>query len=160
MWEWDFGDGETSSEQNPIHTYPAPGLYYACLTVSNEYSSDSSCQWITIESVSTEDAEKEERYTVHPNPFTDYVEITPRDGYHTMRITIVDVNGKVVAAPEITCPCRLKLGSIPAGVYFYTLEEVDFTGLVPPPKASATRGSRQKEGKMVGSGRLVKVNYE
>ena len=149
VWGWDFGDGETSSEQNPIHTYPAPGLYYACLTVSNEYSSDSSCQWINIESVSTEDAEKEERYTVYPNPFTDYIEITPRDGYHAIHITIIDVNGRIVAAPEITCPCRLKLGRIPAGVYFYTLEEVDFAGL-----------GRQKEGKMVGSGRLVKVNYE
>jgi PKD repeat protein len=39
-WFWEFGDGNTSSGQNPVHTYSEPGLYYACLYVS---SSDSSC---------------------------------------------------------------------------------------------------------------------
>jgi hypothetical protein len=27
-WKWDFGDGETSAEQNPIHAYTQPGIYY------------------------------------------------------------------------------------------------------------------------------------
>ena len=27
-WEWDFGDGFTSDEQNPIHTYKNPGIFY------------------------------------------------------------------------------------------------------------------------------------
>ncbi len=35
-WQWDFGDGNTSSEQNPIHTYMAAGNYLAKLTVSDE----------------------------------------------------------------------------------------------------------------------------
>lgn len=26
-WEWDFGDGTRSNEQNPIHTYNRPGIY-------------------------------------------------------------------------------------------------------------------------------------
>jgi len=32
-WQWDFGDGTTSSEQNPSHTYQTPGVYNAILTV-------------------------------------------------------------------------------------------------------------------------------
>ena len=35
-WFWEFGDGETSSEQNPIHTYAAPGDYDVTLTVFDE----------------------------------------------------------------------------------------------------------------------------
>lgn len=27
-WLWDFGDGATSTEQNPIHMYQKPGVYY------------------------------------------------------------------------------------------------------------------------------------
>jgi PKD repeat protein len=27
-WKWDFGDGETSTEQNPTHTYKQPGHEY------------------------------------------------------------------------------------------------------------------------------------
>jgi PKD repeat protein len=34
-YAWDFGDGSTSSQQNPTHTYAATGYYYVCLTVTN-----------------------------------------------------------------------------------------------------------------------------
>lgn len=33
-WRWEFGDGETSSDRNPIHTYTVPGSYSVSLTVS------------------------------------------------------------------------------------------------------------------------------
>jgi len=32
-WKWDFGDGTTSTEQNPIHTYRDPGQYTVILYV-------------------------------------------------------------------------------------------------------------------------------
>ena len=35
-WEWDFGDGNTSNDQLPTHTYAAPGVYTVSLTVSND----------------------------------------------------------------------------------------------------------------------------
>ena len=34
-YEWNFGDGGTSTEQNPTHAYAAAGTYQATLTVSN-----------------------------------------------------------------------------------------------------------------------------
>jgi uncharacterized protein (TIGR02145 family) len=39
-WQWDFGDGETSTQQNPTHTYNNGGTYSVTLTVTNEYGSD------------------------------------------------------------------------------------------------------------------------
>jgi len=39
-WLWDFGDGETSAEQNPSHEYNRVGNYTVSLTVSNDYGSD------------------------------------------------------------------------------------------------------------------------
>jgi hypothetical protein len=136
VWHWDFGDGAISSEQHPIHTYPSPGLYYACLTVSNEYSSDSSCQWIDVMSVSVDDLPDEELFKVYPNPFTDYIEISPPDGYHTLTVRITDIHGRIIASPDLACPCRLKLGDIPAGLYFYSIEE---------------------EGRVVNAGRILKL---
>lgn len=34
-WHWDFGDGATSTLQNPIHTYAGPGNYNVSLWVKN-----------------------------------------------------------------------------------------------------------------------------
>ncbi|MDY9926804.1 NosD domain-containing protein [Methanosarcina sp.] len=45
---WDFGDGATSNEQNPAHTYLSPGNYTACLIVNNADSTDSRFTTITV----------------------------------------------------------------------------------------------------------------
>ncbi len=33
-WLWDFGDGNTSEEQNPTHTFPEDGIYEVTLTIA------------------------------------------------------------------------------------------------------------------------------
>lgn len=35
-WEWDFGDGNTSTEQNPMHAYSKAGNYEVSLTTNNK----------------------------------------------------------------------------------------------------------------------------
>jgi len=42
-WAWDLGDGATSTNPNPQHTYTAPGDYVVTLVVTNTYGSD----WVT-----------------------------------------------------------------------------------------------------------------
>ena len=42
---WDFGDGTTSSEQNPVHTYATPGYKFISLTVSNDDYSNTTGYW-------------------------------------------------------------------------------------------------------------------
>jgi|GEM_PF-2099947 len=39
-WNWDFGDGQSSREQNPVHTYSLEGTYSVALTVSNSNGTD------------------------------------------------------------------------------------------------------------------------
>ena len=34
-WKWDFGDGTSSTAQNPVHDYAQSGLYLVALTVTN-----------------------------------------------------------------------------------------------------------------------------
>ncbi|MBT8195002.1 MAG: PKD domain-containing protein, partial [Bacteroidia bacterium] len=48
-WIWDFGDGNTSTMQNPIHTYSQPGTYNVCLgIVDNTGCIDTTCQTLTV----------------------------------------------------------------------------------------------------------------
>ena len=35
-WEWDFGDGNTSTEQNPVHQYAEGGIYDITLTITTD----------------------------------------------------------------------------------------------------------------------------
>jgi PKD repeat protein len=38
-WLWDFGDGGSSTEQNPVHTYTVPGTYTVTMTATNAFGS-------------------------------------------------------------------------------------------------------------------------
>jgi len=47
-WSWDFGDGSTSNQQNPSHTYLTSGVYTVTLTVSNSAGSSYQSTTITV----------------------------------------------------------------------------------------------------------------
>ncbi len=55
QWEWDFGDGNTSQEQDPVHIYSSPAEYNACLTIfSNDslnYCFDKYCQVMSFDTM-------------------------------------------------------------------------------------------------------------
>jgi PKD repeat protein len=46
-WFWTFGDGQTSTAQNPQHTYAIGGTYQVCLTATSPCGSDSVCHSVT-----------------------------------------------------------------------------------------------------------------
>lgn len=47
-WLWDFGDGTTSQERNPTHTYSAAGTYLVTLAATNSAGSDSITKAVTV----------------------------------------------------------------------------------------------------------------
>ncbi|HTF04856.1 MAG TPA: PKD domain-containing protein, partial [Bacteroidia bacterium] len=48
-WSWDFGDSNTSTSQNPSHTYASGGTYNVCLIVMNACSqADTICQTVSV----------------------------------------------------------------------------------------------------------------
>ncbi len=50
---WDFGDGTISTETNPVHLFPGPGLFDVCLTITRDslglFCTDMSCTTLNIE---------------------------------------------------------------------------------------------------------------
>ena len=47
-WLWDFGDGTTSTEQNPEHTFPENGQYAVTLTITTDSCENYVQRWLWI----------------------------------------------------------------------------------------------------------------
>jgi PKD repeat protein len=62
-WSWNFGDGQTSTEQSPSHLYGAPGAYAVTLTVANPAGTSS-----VSKNVSVADRPPVAAFTATPNP--------------------------------------------------------------------------------------------
>lgn len=48
-WAWDFGDGGSSTLQDPVHTFPINGSYDVCLTATNATGSSTDCKVVIID---------------------------------------------------------------------------------------------------------------
>lgn len=66
-YSWNFGDGKNSTEQNPVHIYPAPGTYTVELTVSNACGAATLQQMVTLSS-GTGELNWLEDFRMYPNP--------------------------------------------------------------------------------------------
>ena len=68
-WNWSFGDGITSTLQNPTHTYPNMGSYPVNLTVTNSAGSSISLSTITVTAASSPVANFAANLTLVPEFF-------------------------------------------------------------------------------------------
>lgn len=96
-YNWDFGDGNTSTSAYPTHAYATPGIYSVSLTVTNAAGSDTEIKtdMITVNGSSVTESHKTQ-FNVYPNPVTDKMMIDFNDvsGVHGFRLT--DMSGKTV----------------------------------------------------------------
>lgn len=78
-WSWDFGDGQTSTEQNPVHTFTSGGTYDVVLKVTKGEESDSSTGIINVGGVPVTDfvADKTSVNTYEVIKFTDKTKNNP-----------------------------------------------------------------------------------
>ena len=47
-WSWNFGDGNTSTQQHPTHQYAQPGSYVACLTITTPAGTCTACDTVVV----------------------------------------------------------------------------------------------------------------
>ena len=132
-WLWGFGDGTTSTFQNPEHTYTSDGQYTVCLQVqrSSENCIRSTCRQISIGVTSTSNIEAPERtLTISPNPSTTNQSawairgILPLDYGNTLKLSIFDTRGVHLLEENVTGRKTMIIENnrnIPAGFYIVRL---------------------------------------
>jgi PKD repeat protein len=67
-YAWDFGDGNSSTEENPSHTYAANGEYTVTLSVTNGCGTVTSTETITVMVSSTTLPGSVSSFSYYPNP--------------------------------------------------------------------------------------------
>jgi hypothetical protein len=116
-YNWDFGDGNTSTETNPVHIYSASGNYTVVLSASNgvcptgEYSESITVNYVGIDDLET-------GLTIIPNPSEGKFIINAK-GLKNSTLNIYNVNGlKVFECLFIGDHIEVDLKNISNGVYF------------------------------------------
>lgn len=116
-WEWSFGDGGTSSEQNPSHFYPAPTSYTVCLTAGNVAGEATLCKVIDNFNAVGENGNSGKAISVFPNPVTDHVMVVYSDLLPAV-CTLRDALGNALLTQEIVGNTVIDMQSLPAGIYY------------------------------------------
>lgn len=76
-YQWYFGDGATSTTQNPSHTYTTTGSFAVTLIVTNDCGSDTTTQIINILTIGiNEPVAATLGYNVYPNPVNENTMVT------------------------------------------------------------------------------------
>jgi len=141
-WFWDFGDGQTSVEQHPSHTYLTADTFTVFLSVTGPAGSNTMTQenYIIVEPTTSvsdliNSIPKEYcLYQNHPNPFNSTTNISyalPKSG--EVSIKIYDLNGKLIATltkskmPAGNHIIFWNASNLPSGIYVIKYQAVGFT---------------------------------
>ena len=143
-WNWSFGDGATSTQENPLHEYAETGIYLVSLTSGfgdcestfemeielREFDGD--VKEILYEGVirqayavheGTTDIKNPTKtvsqYSVFPNPVTNELNINFNSAIDA-KISIINITGQEIKRLELSDKNTLQadVSNLPAGVYF------------------------------------------
>ncbi len=92
-YSWDFGDGTSSDEENPNHTYAEPGIYTITLEATDCGESSTITQEIEVSLVGVAENDSSQ-LEVYPNPVIDNLNIRMKS---IDAIRLIDAAGKSVA---------------------------------------------------------------
>jgi hypothetical protein len=124
-WFWDFGDNGTSDEQNPIYTYSEEGTYQICLTVSNDFDSDTFCKTVTVTTTNTKNLASDISFELYPNPTSDRVFVSVQSPTsQSLSLQITNLLGEVMTTVSLSSGMfnqEISLESFASGTYFYQL---------------------------------------
>jgi PKD repeat protein/uncharacterized protein (DUF2141 family) len=117
---WDFGDGSTSDEENPVHSYAESGTYQVCLTLTTDCGEFTTCQEVEVIIISIEEGEAIS-VSVYPNPASEKLTFEVSKGEaHTIEFR--DTHGQLLTTQQVESrKSTIDISNHSSGVYFYRI---------------------------------------
>ncbi|RUA29098.1 MAG: hypothetical protein DSY76_03690 [Bacteroidetes bacterium] len=125
-WFWEFGDGNTSTLQNPSHTYNADGLYTVKLTVTENADSSvaEKIDYINVGGIGFNEINLEESLRIYPNPTKADSKLNiDFEQVEIAKVQLLNLIGKEIVINYTQNPghIEINLSNISKGVYFLKL---------------------------------------
>lgn len=125
-YQWNFGDGNTSTDVNPIHFYNSNNTFTVTLTATSACGTSTVTQTVTVTNWGLEDAAAQYTHmALYPNPARDNVtiQLVSAAKAHNALVEIVGLNGVVcdafnVALNEGVNTFQYDASKLAAGIYF------------------------------------------
>lgn len=131
-WFWNFSDGTSSLEQNPVHQFTIPGTYQVTLTVTDE----SGCTHSVLKDITAvfdnptavkPSPTDDWQVAVYPNPVREELTIAFLfNQSQKVNLTLVNAMGKVVKTEQsknyLTENINWNMKTLSAGVYYLIVE--------------------------------------
>lgn len=128
-WEWSFPGGEpaTSTDQNPVVVYAAPGAYDVSLTIGNGTTTNTlfKAGYINVEYCTDVAVNRNPAVSIYPNPASSSATITFEGMSGTVNLRITDALSKTVYS-QANIPANasktINVKGMAAGMYFVKVE--------------------------------------
>lgn len=134
--EWNFGDGNTSTEENPSHQYMSEGQYIVTLYAYNSCGIDSLSREFNITMSSSDNLLNTEKFLLLPNPTNTYVDIIIENvSEKSLHISITNTLGQLIEDFEFHAQNNkvftVDLSRYKKGLYLVTLQSEGQSGTKP-----------------------------
>jgi hypothetical protein len=117
---WDFGDGDTSNLENPVHTYASNGNYTATLTVTNPCGTDSTS--IFVQCLVGVEESASMPWDIYPNPVQGIMDISGIEMDACSSFVVLDLYGRELLESE-TPPIDVSV--LASGLYLLRISMED-----------------------------------
>ncbi|MBU0489264.1 MAG: PKD domain-containing protein [Bacteroidetes bacterium] len=135
-WAWDFGDGSTSSFENPSHLYTASGIYTVSLTVEGPCDTAVTSQQVDVVVTGIQTANLGTDVRIMPNPAKDNILVLGQNlPGSSATISLCDMLGRTVyeVSEDLSGSSfrkRISLAGIEQGLYFVIVKAETTTFVV------------------------------
>ncbi len=120
-WSWDFGDGSpASSTRHPQHLYAQPGAYITCLTVTNQYGTDTHCKTLFLGVTAQDNPVLQAQVRVWPNPFRERFAVALSANLRSPALRLYDAAGRLALEQRLVLGVNeIEAAGVPAGLYVW-----------------------------------------